>query len=265
MSSYTKNIVFVSLGILLSFSLCKAAEKAETEAEENVESQLHQLRNEFYYSQDSIASACKKNKTLLIYAVMKKKKDSLIKFLINPVSVREINSEGDSALGWATLYYSDEVVDKLLKAGSDINLQNRYGDTPIMDVHRGMEIDEAFLRVKLLLQNKADVGIINNKEQTIVDALKQKYDKEFVQLTQFRYEIDSGYLSGDESGLRNNADKDSLKIDKIKALLDFLKLELHQNKKLRIEVINDCLGETMSAPLVRLIVGYVFPKPKEDN
>ena len=80
-----------------------------------------------------------------------------------PVDVNDGN--GRTALHWATLS-SNVVIKHLLHEGADVNRQDyRYKDTPLHLAAR-YNYTEA---VRLLLDNKADINLKNNKNKTPLD------------------------------------------------------------------------------------------------
>ena len=88
------------------------------------------------------------------------------------VSVNEVNVYGDSALSYACLGKSVELVEFLIEAKSDLNHANTFGETPlhlaVTNSHRSVAVDI----VRVLVSRGADKSRRNHKNKTPHDICK---------------------------------------------------------------------------------------------
>ena len=83
------------------------------------------------------------------------------------------NGIGETMLHWYAIEGAPEVLQKLIDLGFDVNTQNDFGNTPIMECSSIARWDNAFV----LLENGADLTI-QNKDKEDYQAYLKEFDVE---------------------------------------------------------------------------------------
>ncbi len=103
----------------------------------------------------ALIAAAKKNKLNIVDLLLSASKDS----------IDELDGSNRSALMHASSFGSPELVEKLIKSGSNVNIQDKDGNTPLMSaVSAGR-----FPIVKKLVELGADIAIENNEGEMAID------------------------------------------------------------------------------------------------
>jgi ankyrin repeat protein len=76
-------------------------------------------------------------------------------------------------------------VEKIIKLGFDVNTQNKFGNTPLMEY----ALIDKWEMVELLLKNCADPEIKNRDNENVLESLSKNYSK--VKATKLSQMIDS--------------------------------------------------------------------------
>ncbi|CAK8713753.1 hypothetical protein KKHLCK_02805 [Candidatus Electrothrix laxa] len=70
---------------------------------------------------------------------------------------------GETMLHWYAIEGAPDILQKLINLGFDVNVQNEFGNTPIMECSQIERWDNA----KVLMENGADLRIKNKEEQAL--------------------------------------------------------------------------------------------------
>lgn len=89
--------------------------------------------------------------------------------------INKQNYDGQTPLHLATRSPNGKTINKLLELGADPNIVDSNGETPLFNFFRYCEIDDRSLREYKQLWNTTDKLITNNKGETILDIIKQRY------------------------------------------------------------------------------------------
>ena len=93
------------------------------------------------------------------------------------VNIEATGNDGRRALHWAVLAFGD-VEKKLIKAGAELNVQDREGNTPLLIACRyGNE-----KVVRYLIKSGADITLKNNKGETAMDIAVERGFSDAVEL-----------------------------------------------------------------------------------
>src|SRR5262245_52754739 len=71
--------------------------------------------------------------TALIDAIQTGNRSAAVKLIDQKVDVKSAASDGTTALHWAAHNGDADLVDRLIKAGADVNAKNEFGSTPIIE------------------------------------------------------------------------------------------------------------------------------------
>ena len=91
----------------------------------------------------------------------RKGSSALVKKLIKTEDINEVNDHGDTALMCAVEGKYILIVDTLIKAGADVNVQNIFGTTALMMANT----NKIFIKI---LESVADVNIQNKNGRTAI-------------------------------------------------------------------------------------------------
>lgn len=83
------------------------------------------------------------------------------------------NSLKETFLHWYALEGEVRVVKKIIDLGFDLNTQNKYGNTPLMEC----ALIDRWDMVELLLSCGADPMIVNHDNDNAVESLRKNYSK----------------------------------------------------------------------------------------
>ena len=89
-------------------------------------------------------------------------------------TIRNIkNALEETFLHWYVLEGEAKVVEKIIMLGFDVNTQNKFGNTPLMEC----ALIDKWDMVELLLKNGADPEIKNRDNENAIESLSKNYSK----------------------------------------------------------------------------------------
>ena len=100
--------------------------------------------------------------TRLIKAIKKDDVGEALRLIEAVTNVNLADRFGDTPLNWAVMFGSIKIVRALIKAGADVNPVNRWSDAPLYQAVKEGHVDT----VEMLLTNGADVNQANKKAHT---------------------------------------------------------------------------------------------------
>ena len=101
-------------------------------------------------------------------------------------TIRNIkNALEEIFLHWYVLEGEAKVVEKIIMLGFDVNTQNKFGNTPLMEC----ALIDKWHMVELLLKKGADPEIKNRDNENAIESLSKNYSK--VKATKLSQMIDS--------------------------------------------------------------------------
>ncbi len=83
------------------------------------------------------------------------------------------NALEETFLHWYVLERGAKVVEKIIMLGFDVNTQNKFGNTPLMEC----ALIDKWDMVKLLLKNGADPEIKSRDNENAIESLSKNYSK----------------------------------------------------------------------------------------
>ncbi len=92
--------------------------------------------------------------------------------LLNTIKKNK-NTLKETFLHWYALEGEARVVEKIIKLGFDVNTQNKFGNTPLMEC----ALIDKWDMVELLLKNGADPEIKNKDNENALESLSKNYSK----------------------------------------------------------------------------------------
>ena len=84
---------------------------------------------------------------------------------------------GETMLHWYCIEGSPAIIQKIIDLGFDVNTQNKFKETPILDC---IKIDRWEI-VKLLLDNNASLDIKNRYGENVWEQLEDEYQEERIE------------------------------------------------------------------------------------
>lgn len=83
------------------------------------------------------------------------------------------NALEETFLHWYVLERGAKVVEKIIMLGIDVNTQNKFGNTPLMEC----ALIDKWDMVELLLKNGADPEIKSRDNENAIESLSKNYSK----------------------------------------------------------------------------------------
>src|ERR1700704_4847766 len=69
----------------------------------------------------------------IVEAVQAGTRGAAVKLIDQKVDVKSASADGTTALHWAAHNGDADLVDRLIKAGADVNAKNEFGSTPLVE------------------------------------------------------------------------------------------------------------------------------------
>jgi ankyrin repeat protein len=137
---------------------------------------------------EQLNSVSKFGSTLLMEAIAAKKDDISIALIKKGVALNAVNKQNETAVSIAATYQNKRIVEELVKAGADVNIQDKFGNNALWAAMASSRKDQELFKYILahggnpLLKNDVGLSCVGaakkNNRQVFLDILKDYLDKE---------------------------------------------------------------------------------------
>lgn len=96
----------------------------------------------------------------------------IVRVLIkNGANVNGVDNDGNTTLHLSCRMHQDVLAEELINLGANVNIKNKRGNTPLLEVPDRYHYHSPIEIIKKLILAGADVNALNNKGETVLDIL----------------------------------------------------------------------------------------------